>query len=136
MSTDSQLEGGRAPAPRKTIAHTMLVDTRTGDITIDGVTLPWWLASEPTVDPAASPGLPALVSLEMHVDNVFVVRTLEEDLQFIKDLGAKQRSEAVKAFKAKVERERYADMKARLADKDARRPAQLSFLQRLTRKLP
>lgn len=120
MSRDSQLRD-------KKIASTVLIDTKTGDIEIDGVRLPWWFAAPPTVETNSVPGRPVLVTLSLHVDVVTVANPLESDMQEIRALGAREKSEAVKEFRNRVEGERVDDMRARMADKDARGPARQVF---------
>lgn len=47
-------------AGSKRLADAIVLDGRTGDVRIDGVTLPWWISVDPEVDMLDQPGVVTL----------------------------------------------------------------------------
>lgn len=91
---------------KKHIAHTILIDHASADITIDGATLPWHVRSVPEVMADPDNSRHSIVALEFWADNVLVLNRLEDDLQEIRDLAKQVLNEDVAAFQAAASKAR------------------------------
>jgi hypothetical protein len=85
---------------KRYIANTIIIDHKTGDISIDGAILPWHIASDgPEVEVAGdSIGPINIVTLPIYTDNVIVVRKLEDELEAIREKAREIIREDVEAF--------------------------------------
>ena len=114
-----------------TFCENVLVDETSKEIFFDGVSFPHWLAEPgPEIERGIDGSPYSQVTITVWTERVLVLRSLEDDLEWVRELGRTQREEALRERKHLYEKQRLKTIRDQLADKDARRPAQLNFLRR------
>ena len=97
------------------LARDVVVDFQHREIWIDGQPFPWYVADSLSIE--VVPEFPiVVVNLPVYADNVHVLNTIEDDLQEIRDIGAREMASAKRWFDRHCVEAELAKVRRRIAE--------------------